>query len=65
MLMRAVKSRAFLEQMKDRGVRVFTADDLPSVTPDAKAKADRRLSIVHEAELEVDAVLKRVSRWAW
>jgi len=36
--MRAVKSRAFFEQMKGRGVRVMPADDLKSVTPDAVAK---------------------------
>jgi type I restriction enzyme R subunit len=36
--MRAVKSRAFFEQMKGRGVRIMKADDLQSVTPDAKAK---------------------------
>lgn len=36
--MRAVKSRAFFEQMKGRGVRVIPADDLKSVTPDARAK---------------------------
>jgi len=36
--MRAVKSRAFFEQMKGRGVRVIKPDDLQSVTPDAKAK---------------------------
>ena len=38
MFMRAVKSRAFFEQMKGRGVRVISADDLQSVTPDARAK---------------------------
>ena len=38
MFMRAVKSRAFFEQMKGRGVRVIKADDLQSVTPDAAAK---------------------------
>jgi type I restriction enzyme R subunit len=36
--MRAVKSRAFFEQMKGRGVRVCKADDLKTVTPDAEAK---------------------------
>ncbi|MBI5618588.1 MAG: DEAD/DEAH box helicase family protein [Gammaproteobacteria bacterium] len=36
--MRAVKSRAFFEQMKGRGVRVMKPDDLQSVTPDAKVK---------------------------
>ncbi|HEX8978644.1 MAG TPA: type I restriction-modification enzyme R subunit C-terminal domain-containing protein [Parasulfuritortus sp.] len=36
--MRAVKSRAFFEQMKGRGVRVIKPDDLQSVTPDARAK---------------------------
>ena len=38
MFMRAVKSRAFFEQMKGRGVRVIKPDDLQSVTPDARAK---------------------------
>jgi type I restriction enzyme R subunit len=38
MFMRAVKSRAFFEQMKGRGVRIINADDLKSVTPDAVAK---------------------------
>jgi type I restriction enzyme R subunit len=38
MFMRAVKSRAFFEQMKGRGVRVIQPDDLQSVTPDAKYK---------------------------
>jgi type I restriction enzyme, R subunit len=38
LFMRAVKSRAFFEQMKGRGVRIIKADDLQSVTPDAKAK---------------------------
>jgi len=38
MFMRAVKSRAFFEQMKGRGVRIINADDLQSVTPDAVAK---------------------------
>ncbi|MDN5863935.1 MAG: DEAD/DEAH box helicase family protein [Gammaproteobacteria bacterium] len=36
--MRAVKSRAFFEQMKGRGVRVMKPDDLHGVTPDAPAK---------------------------
>lgn len=36
--MRAVKSRAFFEQMKGRGVRVIKPDDLKAVTPDAVAK---------------------------
>ena len=36
--MRAVKSRAFFEQMKGRGVRVIKPDDLKAVTPDAEAK---------------------------
>ncbi|MBU2753554.1 DEAD/DEAH box helicase family protein [Acidithiobacillus sp. CV18-2] len=36
--LRAVKSRAFFEQMKGRGVRIISADDLQSVTPDARAK---------------------------
>jgi type I restriction enzyme R subunit len=36
--MRAVKSRTFFEQMKGRGVRVISSDDLKGVTPDAKAK---------------------------
>jgi type I restriction enzyme R subunit len=38
MFMRAVKSRAFFEQMKGRGVRVIQPDDLHSVTPDAQCK---------------------------
>jgi type I restriction enzyme R subunit len=38
MFMRAVKSRAFFEQMKGRGVRVISPDDLQSVTPDATVK---------------------------
>ncbi len=38
MFLRAVKSRAFFEQMKGRGVRVIKPDDLQSVTPDAKVK---------------------------
>ncbi len=38
MFMRAVKSRTFFEQMKGRGVRVISPDDLRGVTPDAKAK---------------------------
>ena len=36
--MRAVKSRAFFEQMKGRGVRVCKPDDLRAVTPDAEVK---------------------------
>jgi type I restriction enzyme, R subunit len=36
--MRSVKSRNFFEQMKGRGVRVISPDDLIAVTPDAKAK---------------------------
>jgi type I restriction enzyme R subunit len=36
--MRGVKSRAFFEQMKGRGVRVIKSDDLKTVTPDAVAK---------------------------
>ena len=38
MFMRAVKSRTFFEQMKGRGVRVISADDLKGVTPDARSK---------------------------
>ncbi|MGQ0656801.1 MAG: type I restriction endonuclease subunit R [Chromatiales bacterium] len=38
MFMRAVKSRTFFEQMKGRGVRVISPEDLKGVTPDAKAK---------------------------
>lgn len=38
MFMRAVKSRAFFEQMKGRGVRVCKPDDLKAVTPDAETK---------------------------
>ncbi len=36
--MRSVRSRTFFEQMKGRGTRVITPDDLQAVTPDAKAK---------------------------
>src|SRR5438105_3041910 len=38
MFMRAVKSRTFFEQMKGRGGRVISPEDLKGVTPDAKAK---------------------------
>ena len=38
LFMRAVKSRTFFEQMKGRGVRVISDDDLIAVTPDAKTK---------------------------
>jgi type I restriction enzyme R subunit len=38
LFLRAVKSRTFFEQMKGRGVRVISEDDLRSVTPDAKGK---------------------------
>jgi type I restriction enzyme R subunit len=36
--MRTVRSRGFFEQMKGRGTRVITPDDLQAVTPDAKWK---------------------------
>ena len=36
--MRDVKSRVLFEQMKGRGTRVITPDDLRAVTPDAKFK---------------------------
>lgn len=36
--MRAVKSRSFFEQMKDRGMRIIKSDDLRAVTPDATVK---------------------------
>jgi len=36
--MRSVRSRAFFEQMKGRGTRVITPDDLKAVTPDAQSK---------------------------
>lgn len=36
--MRIVRSRGFFEQMKGRGTRVITSDDLQAVTPDAKWK---------------------------
>ena len=36
--MRAVRSRSFFEQMKGRGVRIISPDDLQAVTPDAKVK---------------------------
>lgn len=38
MFMRSVKSRVLYEQMKGRGGRVITSDELLAVTPDAKAK---------------------------
>lgn len=38
MFMRAVRSRFFFEQMKGRGVRIINANDLQSVTTDAKVK---------------------------
>ncbi len=36
--MRSVKSRAYFEQMKGRGVRIINDNDLQSVTPDAVTK---------------------------
>ena len=36
--MRTVRSRGFFEQMKGRGTRVITPDDLQAVTPDARWK---------------------------
>ena len=36
--MRSVRSRGFFEQMKGRGTRTITPDDLQAVTPDAKVK---------------------------
>jgi type I restriction enzyme, R subunit len=36
--LRTVKSRTLFEQMKGRGVRVITPDDLRAATPDAQAK---------------------------
>ncbi len=38
LFMRSVRSRTFFEQMKGRGVRVISEDDLRAVTPDAKTK---------------------------
>lgn len=38
LFMRNVKSAAYFEQMKGRGVRVIDADSLQSVTPDARSK---------------------------
>ena len=38
MFMRAVKSRVLFEQMKGRGVRTISTDELKAVTPDALAK---------------------------
>ena len=38
LFMRDVKSRRYFEQMKGRGTRVLTADDLRKVTPSAQAK---------------------------
>jgi type I restriction enzyme R subunit len=36
--MRSVRSRAFFEQMKGRGTRIISIDDLKAVTPDAESK---------------------------
>jgi type I restriction enzyme R subunit len=36
--MRTVRSRTFFEQMKGRGTRVISSDDLQAVTPDARSK---------------------------
>ena len=38
LFMRDVKSRSYFEQMKGRGTRVVTPDDLQKVTPSARAK---------------------------
>jgi len=38
MFMRTVKSRAYFEQMKGRGVRIINDNDLQAVTPDAVTK---------------------------
>ena len=38
LFMRDVKSRSYFEQMKGRGTRVLTPDDLQKVTPSAQAK---------------------------
>ena len=38
LFMRDVKSRSYFEQMKGRGTRVLTPDDLKKVTPSASAK---------------------------
>jgi type I restriction enzyme R subunit len=38
LFMRSFKSRTFFEQMKGRGVRVISNEDLQGVTPDAKTK---------------------------
>jgi type I restriction enzyme, R subunit len=38
MFMRSVKSRAYFDQMKGRGVRVMNPTDFRQVTPDAEAK---------------------------
>lgn len=36
--MRSVRSRSFFEQMKGRGTRIISVDDLKAVTPDAQSK---------------------------
>ncbi|MGC2323809.1 MAG: hypothetical protein WA463_14360 [Terriglobales bacterium] len=41
--MRSVRSRTFFEQMKGRGTRVITPDDLQAVTPDAKASQNQTI----------------------
>jgi len=38
MFMRSVRSRVLFEQMKGRGVRIISADELRAVTPSAKGK---------------------------
>jgi type I restriction enzyme R subunit len=38
LFLRTVNSRSYFEQMKGRGVRVISDNDLQSVTPDAKSK---------------------------
>jgi type I restriction enzyme R subunit len=38
LFLRSVNSRSYFEQMKGRGVRVISDNDLQSVTPDAKSK---------------------------
>ena len=71
MFMRTVKSRVLFEQMKGRGVRVISTDELRAVTPDAKAKTrfliidcvgvcEAHLADTHPLEKTPSASLKQI-----
>jgi len=53
--MRSVRSRTYFEQMKGRGVRVISAPDLQTVTPDAASK-DRFVLVDAVGVTETDLV---------